>query len=897
MLADLRYRLRALFRRAAVERELDAELRFHIEREMEKHVRSGLTWAEAEVRARREFGGHDVIREQARDARGVGWVDSVVSDVRYAWRSLRTRPAFAVGVVLTLGLGTGANAAMFGIVDRLLFRAPAYLWDAERVHRFYGTYLWNGALLTERSYEYRRYQDLQRSATAFDALAVAETRQVAVGSGEAMREMTVMIASASMFGMFDVRPVLGRFFTEAEDGLPVGESVVVLSHAYWQSTFGGRADALGQSISVGDGVYTVVGVAPAGFIGFSETEVPALFVPVTTFAWHTAPDFADHYGWSWLEIFMRRRPDVSVAAANADITRAYAQSWERQRDGATNFPTAADAAVRAEAGPVLLGRGPMAGPEAKVIAWVMGVAVIVLLVACANVVNLLLARSVTRRREVALRLALGVSRYRLVQQLMTETMLLAVLGGMVGLAAAQWGGRTVRSLFLQDDSLGAVAGDMRTLLFTAAITLLLALMTGLAPALQALRADVAGTLKAGGRDTGYRASALRSGLLLLQGVLSVVLLVGAGLFVRSLHNVRSLRLGYDIDPVVLVNATLRGVELDRAGAFALMDRVLEAAQAVPGVRLATPVVSVPFWSNEGRGPPHVPGRDSLARLGRFILQAGTPDYFDALGTRILQGRGFTSADRADAPPVTVVSQAMADALWPGMNAVGRQMRIGNDTMPFLTVVGVAEPMRGLRLENEAEYWYFLPLEQYRKLFRAPHGRLLVRVNGRAQDFVEALRARLQQEMPGSSYVTVMPLRTLVVPEQRAWQFGATMFLAFAVLALVLAAIGLYSVVAYAVAARTRELGVRIALGASLVAVARQVIGQGVYFAVAGIVLGGAIALAAARWVEPLLFDTPARDPLVFAVVTGILLVVALLATVRPALRATRVDPTVALRTE
>ena len=897
MLSDLRYRLRSLFRRGAMERELEAELRFHLEREIEKHVRSGLAWKEAERRARLEFGGLEVIREEARDARGVGWIDMVMQDLRYAWRGLRAKPAFAAGVVLTLGLGTGANTAMFGIVDRLLLRPPAALREAGRVHRVYVSYLWDGRMRTERNFEFPRFLDVSRSVTSFDATTAFQMRRLAVGTGEGMREMNVLVASASMFDLFESEPVMGRFFDDAEDALPAGDAVVVLSHAYWQSAFGGDNAVLGETLNVGNGVYTVIGVAPPGLTGFSENAVPALFIPITKFAWTQRPaDFATDYGWSWLELVVRRKPGVSVAAAHADLTMAWTRSWEAEREKGARLPPAADARLRAEVASVLLGRGPLAGPEARVVAWVMGVAVIVLLIACANVVNLLLARSVHRRREIALRLALGVSRTRLMQQLMTETLLLAVLGGALGLAVAQWGGRTMRSLFLPD-GMAAVAGDRRTVLFVATITLLLALLTGLAPAWQAIRADVAGALKAGSRDTGYRRSVLRSGLLLFQGVFSVVLLVGAGLFVRSLQNVHSLRLGYDVDPVLVVEPTLRGVELNLDGVNALVDRGVAAALSVPGVHSATPAASIPFWSNEGRGAPYVEGRDSLARLGRFILQAGSPAYFETLGTRILRGRGFTSDDRAGAPPVVVVSQTMAEALWPGADAVGQRMRIGADTMPFLTVVGVAESMRARRLEGDAEFWYFLPIDQYRMLFGAPVGSLIVRVNGKADDYVEALRARLQREMPGTSYVSVLSLRTLVAPQQRAWQFGATMFVAFAALALALAAIGLYSVVAYAVASRTRELGVRMALGASVAAVARQVVGQGVAFAVAGIVIGGGLAMAAARWVEPLLFDTPARDPLVFATVTGILLVVALLATLRPALRATRVDPTLALRAE
>ena len=897
MLADLKYRLRALFRRDAMERELDDELRFHIEREIERHLAAGLTRPEAERRSRRDFGGLDGIKEDARDARGVARIDSLVQDLRYAWRGLKARPAFAAGVVLTLGLGIGANAAMFGIVDRLLFRAPSYLEDADRVHRVHLSHLSSGTMQMERNLAFRRYLDLTELTTSFEGSAAFFGRRSPVGTGEQTRELQVTAASASLFELFDVRPVLGRFYTEAEDRVPSGEHVVVLSHAYWQAAFGGRTDVLGQLLVIGAAPYAIIGVAPPGFNGIDESVTSAMFIPITAFAYARNPGYADHYGWSWLEMVMRRKPGVSLESANADLNAASVASWQREREMSSGARTAAEARVRGELGSVLIGRGPQAGPEAGVVAWAMGVAVIVLLIACANVINLLLARSVQRRREIALRLALGVSRGRLFQQLMTETLLLATLGGLVGLGLAQWGGQTLRALFLADETSSAVAGDVRTLLVTATSTLVLALLTGLAPALQALGEDVAGTLKAGAREIGYRKSSARSALLLFQGALSVLLLVIAGLFVRSLLNVRSLWLGYDVDPVILVQGNLRGVQLSVAETRTLIDRLLLAALEVPGVRSVTPAVSVPFWSNEGRGAPYVEGRDSLDRLGRFMLQAGSPDYFETMGTRILHGRGFTPSDRAGGPPVVVVSQAMANAIWPGEDALGKRIRIGSDTMPFRTVVGVAEDNRGRSLDGSPEFWYFLSAEQRLATFGAVADNILVHVDGRAESFVEPLRRRLQREMPGAAYVNAVPLGTLVAPQQRAWHLGATMFVAFAALALALAAIGLYSVVAYSVAARTRELGVRIALGASLGAVARQVVGQGVSFAAIGVAVGGAIALLAARWIEPLLFDAPARDPLVLASVTGILLVVALLATVRPAIRATRVDPTVALRAE
>jgi predicted permease len=895
MLADLRYRLRALFRRGAMDRELEEELRFHIEREAEKHLRAGLPPNEAVRRARRSFGGIDVIREAARDVRGVSRIDALMQDARYALRGLRASPSFAAGIVLTLGLGVGANAVMFGIVDRLLVRPPEYMVDAARVHRVYLTYYWNGELRTERSLAYRRYLDLIESTHTFDRAAGFFMRGLPVGSGDDTREMNVLAASASLFEMFDAPPVVGRYYTVEEDRPPAGSRVAVLSWAHWQSEYGASADALGQPLHIGDGIFTIIGVAPPGFVGLADVREPAMFIPITAFAYSVSPDYADNYGWSWLEMIVHRRPGARVAELSVDLARAHALSWEAERSGA-DWPSAQDVRAAGMAGPVLLGRGPQAGPEARVVTWVMGVAAIVLLVAAANVVNLLLARSVRRRREMALRLALGVSRGRLMQQMMVETFMLAVFGSIVGVAVAQWGGGALRAFFLPAESDGsAVVGDARTLLFVGGVTLGLALLTGLAPVAQAMGANVAGALKDGANGSGYSRSMVRSALLVLQAALSVVLLIGAGLFVRSLNNARTMRLGYDVEPVALVVREMRSVQVGTEEQELLMARLLEAASRVPGVLAATPAASVPFLGNEGRGAPYVPGRDSLARLGRFMLQTGTESYFETMGTRILSGRAFTAADRAGAPPVVIVSQAMANAVWPGESPLGKQMRIGGDTMPMLTVVGVAEDMRARRFALDAENWYFLPADQYRQMFGSPQRVMLVRVDGRAEEFVGELSRTLQAEMPGDAYVTVRPLRSIVAPQRRAWEFGAMMFVVFAGLALVLAAIGLYSAVTYAVAARTREMGIRIALGAAVPRLAAQIMSHGLGLSAAGMALGVAAAFLGARLIEPVLFDTPARDPIVYAIVTGLLLGVATAATLRPALRATQVDPTITLR--
>lgn len=902
MFSDLKFRVRALFQRRAMEHELDEELRFHMQRETEKYLREGMSRADAERRARLAFGGVDRIKDDTRDARGVARVEAIAQDFRYAWRGLRTKPGFTAAVVLTLGLGIGANTVMFGVVDRLLFRPPSYLVDAERVHRVYLRYFYNGSENVERNFSYLRYSELGKLASSFDLVAAFASRELAVGTGVNAREVAVATVSAAYFDFFDARPVLGRFFTRDEDRTPAGANVAVLGHGMWQTRYAGRPDVLGQTVHIGSQLFTIIGVAPESFVGIGERGAPAAFVPITTFASSRGTSYYTTHRWGWLEMLARRKPGVSLAAANADLSAAYARSWniEANPDGKRIYPPADSSHARAELGPVHVERGPQTGPDSRIVTWVMGVAVIVLLVACANVTNLLLARAVRRRREIALRLALGVTRARLLQQLLTESILLALLGGLAGLGVAQWGGTAVRTLFLRAEDAGAVVNDTRTLLFAAVATLSVALLTGLAPALHAVHGSVAESLKAGAREGGGSAhrSRLRTGLLLFQGALSVVLLVGAGLFVRSLANVRAMRLGYDVDPTVVVAANMRGTRLSPAEENALSDRMVASARTVPGVLNASITTSVPFWTFEGRGAPYVPdGVDSAQKLGTFIMQAGSTSYFETIGTRILRGRAFTNDDHARAQPVVIVGEGMAKALWPGKDAIGQRMRVDSDTMPYLTVVGIAEDLRGRRISGNREFWYYVPIEQYKARFGTAYSQLFVRVNGRAEEFLEPLRRRLQREMPGNAYVSAMRLQQLVSPQRRSWEFGATMFVAFGTLALVLAAIGLYSVIAYSVAQRTHELGVRIALGASVAEVVRMIVAQGVGIAAAGVAVGSGIALWASKWIEPLLFAQKARDPLVFASVAAVLLVVAIAATLRPALRATRVDPTVALRSE
>ncbi|MGE0440441.1 MAG: ADOP family duplicated permease [Gemmatimonadales bacterium] len=891
--SDLKYRLRALVSRRVLDRELDDEVRFHLDLEARKLEQQGVPPAEARRRAVLAFGGVQAAKEASRDGRGLAWLDHARRDLRYAWRGLRTSPGFTVAVVATLALGLGANTAMFGIVDELLFRPPAYLRDPARVHRVFLESTDRNGRSSLPEMAYRRFLDLTRGTSSFTTTAAVFVSPLAVGTGRDVGEMPVGGVSASFFDLFDAPPVLGRYFSRAEDSTGNGAAVTVLSYGYWQGKLGADSTVIGRTVQVGPNEAVVIGITPPGFAGTESGAPPVLYLPINTFAASLIgrnDEYYRNYDWSWMQMLVRRAPDVTVAAAATDLTRALQTSWLEELALSPRSQPPLDVARPAVlVEPVLEERGPNQSSTSRVAGWVTGVTLIVLLIACANVANLLLARSLRRRREIALRIALGVSRARLAAQLLTESLLLATLGGAAGLAVGFWGSRLLRVLFLPDRPTGQPLGP-RVLGLAFLATVFAGIATGLAPVFQNRRGDVASGI--GGRELTPARSRLRAALLVAQAALSVVLLVGAGLFVRSLAEVRSLRLGYDAEPVVYVRTRLRGLNLPDEARADLARRLEDAARALPGIESASRALTVPFWLSRSSDL-WVAGIDSVERLGHFGLQAGTADYFKTMGTRILRGRGITAEDRANTPLVMVVSEAMGQTLWPGRDPIGECVRVGADTMPCTTVVGVAENTHVRSFTSDPGLQYYLPADQF---LPAEDG-LLLRVRGRGADRAEEIRKQLQPLMPGTAYVAVMPLASIVAPNRRSWELGAAMFLVFGALALVIAAVGLYGVIGYGVVQRTREFGVRIALGASRPAILRMVVGDGFRFAAAGLILGGLIALFAGSRIGPLLFGIGPRDPLVFGTVTVALLVAAALASLVPAWRATRVDPNEALRSE
>lgn len=896
------------FRRDTLERELAEEMRFHLTSLERDALATGTSASDARHAARRGFGSATRAAERARDRWSIAPLDLIVQDARYALRGLIRSPAFSLTIVVTLALGLGANAAMFGIVDRLWFRPVDLMRDEAMVSRVYQQWLaTDGELVTAESMPYQRHVDIRDQTTSFSEIAGYSEYPVGVGEGDAARELPVAAVSASFFQFFEVEPVLGRFIADPDDTPPVGAAVTVLTYDFWQTEFGGR-NVIGETLPVGDVRAEIVGVAPRGLGGLDEFRPPALFIPAATLGsvrGMTGPTleyFYKYHPWNSVVTLVRRKPGVSIAAAEAEVTRVTQASWETERASRTigmfrdaQARSAVDARVRAPLAGMRRAAGPDRPPEVQSLFWISGVALLVLVIACANVLNLTLARAMKRQREIAMRIALGVSRTRLLAQAVIEATMLALASGVAGLIVAHWGGAAIRALFVDDASTAeSIATDTRMLAVVFGLSMLIGISTGFAQLILAQRGDLAATLRAGGKALGAPRARIRTALLVLQGALSVVLLVGAALFIGSLRAAQSVPKGYDLTRALVVSPVFRSGTTG-GDMRAVHQSLLERARALPGVTHASLVTGAPLWRT-GRWPLFVPGIDSVSRLGEFTANAVSSDYFTVMGTTLLRGRPITATDNATAARVAVVSRGMGEALWPGQEVIGRCLRVGADTMPCTTIVGVSEDIvqSNHQLGEPKLYHYYLSVDQ----IPATGPRfLLVSVAGSPAIEVERVRKALQASMPGSSFVTVRRMESLLDGTYRTWRLGASMFVCFGLLALVVASVGVYGLIGYEVAQRMHELGVRVALGARRTDVVRLVLGRTIRLMVAGIMLGGTAALLAARWLEPLLFRQSATDARVYGFVGATMLLVAVLASAVPALRASRADPNQTLRAD
>jgi predicted permease len=890
-----RWRRYVRFWRRDVEADVDDELAFHFQSRVSELTDRGATVEAARRQAHEEFGDvdefrrhlHDIDRRIAKRADRLEWLEGWRQDLRCSVRSLRRAPGVTLTVVLTLALGLGANAAMFTLLNAVFLRPPAGVRQPANVRRLWtelafrsGRQFWSG-------YDYPQYQAV-RDALAGIATTTAyfPPAEVKVGRGSASSHAMRTLAPSDFFALLGIRPALGRFFTPDEDRLGAGQRVVVASYAYWRRALDADPTVIGETIRLGGEPFTLIGVAEPEFTG-ADLSASDLWVPLAT-----TPNFRGTPWWTdsgvnGLQILIRLGRGATDAAIDSRAQLALRRPELRRGDSLTVT----------RVGSIIAARGPgKKVQEVQIATRLGGVALVVLMIACANVVSLLLARAVRRRREIAMRLALGISRGRLARLILTESVLLAALAGVGAILAAVWGGLALRALLLPDVHWARSPVDWRVLGGAIAATILAGLAAGIIPAVQSGSTELTDVLKSGAREGHVARSRLRALLVVAQVALSVMLLVGAALFVRSLANVRALGLGFDADRLIYARVTYDTPDARRDSLIPA--RLADAAaklRAVPGVQSAALTAMRPMYGFSML--PFFPDADTLAHAkpdGMFWVVS--PGYFATTGTRIVAGTDFPNASAAGTPPSVIVNTAMANALWPGESPLGRCVRFDNPDGRCNTVIGVVETARWGRVIEEATPQFYLPLANMPFPGWAARAIALRAEPSSAPSIVRAARQVLTSEFPGADPV-IEPMATVVEPNYRPWRLGATLFTMFGVLAGVVAALGVYSTVSYSVSQRTHEFGVRIALGAQFGDVMRHVLAEGLRTVVIGVAGGVILSLLAGRLVATLLYGITPRDPVALAVVAAILLGAATIAALVPGWRAARVDPMRALRLE
>ena len=812
-------------------------------------------------------------------------MESLLRDVRLAVRTMRRSPSFTAIAVLCLALGIGATSTIFGIVDVLFFRPPAGVGDPGGIVRPYIARTTGNITTGPEGYprtSYPEYLDLRDNQRSLSGIAAFMDVALSVGEGLNTEHADGLLVSGNYFSVLAVQPALGRFFVPEEDNGPGSPPAVVLSHLYWQRQFGGDSAAIGKRLRIDGRPYTIVGIAPAGFHGVDAAAID-VWIPVAQAAavGEGRSFFTNRYAMV-IQTIGRLAPGITREQAQANL-QSIIRSVAAHQD--TTSEMRLDPDPKLTLWPILSARGPTLSQQAAIARWLALAAALVLAIACANTANLLLARAATRRKEIAIRLSVGASRWRLIRQLLTESVMLAVLGAAGGILLAVWGTQLVPAVGLPPLQFFAQG---RVLIFAVAAAVICGILFGLAPALSASRTELAVAMKEGTREGLDRRSRLRSTLMVAQVALAVLLLTGAGLFVHSLRNVQSVDPGFDADHLVFARLDLGSVGFPDSAVGPFYERALERVRAIPGVAGATLTRSTPMTGSMYLMSYTIPGRPS-ASDETAITQDGGPAYFSTIGTPILQGRDFTAADRKGSEPIAIVNEAFATKNWPGESPIGKCIDTGKSCR---AVVGVVQNAKYATIEEKQREAIFVPVAQS----YGAHA-LLIRTAGNPSAIIPSVRRTLLEMQSNLPYPEVKTLEDIMRPQLQPRRLGAAMFGVFGLLALVLAAIGLYGVVSYAVTQRTREVGIRMALGAQQVHVVSLVVRQGALLTLVGLVIGIAAALGAARLITHLLFGVSATDPITFVGVAVVLAAVAALASYLPARRATKVDPIIALRAE
>ncbi|HEX6308668.1 MAG TPA: ABC transporter permease [Longimicrobiales bacterium] len=872
--------LRRLLERRRLEREMRDELLQHVELEVADRVRAGMTAAEARRTALRDFGAEDRWLEEARAIRGWRPVDELRQDARYAWRGLRRSPSFAVVAIATLALAIGATTLVFSVVDGVLLRPFAYDADG-RLARLKDVRLADGAS-ARGTISYANFADMRAGARYWEAAAAYDEWQVALVENGSAQRIDAALVDASWFDVLGVQPALGRFFLP-EEAEPGSAQVVVLSWGLWQERYGGDPAVLNRTIEANGVTRTIVGVAPRGLedpgLSGGSFGTPRMWGPAASY-------FATNSrGSRSFTALIRLRSGVTLSQAQEEVEGLQQRLVEQYPENNEGY--------RARLVPLLEDRtGSVRAP----LLMLLGAVALVLLIACANVANLLLMRGTVRRREVEVRAALGAARARIVRQLLVESMVLAALGSALGLMLAAAGLRTLRLLLAgRLPRLELVHLDARVFLFAAGVTLAAALLFGLVPAFQMVRTQLAAGLRAGGRVVGSGVRGVRALIIGTEVAVAVVVLVAAGLLVRSLVRLESVDPGLDAHGALALQL-LTPPDLTDATLTAYYDVLFDRLAAVPGVDAVGTLDVLPLSGGFNGGPFTIAGRPEPAREDRpnAEVRAAAPGVFAALGLPLVRGRLLEPPDdREDAAPAVVIDETAARQYWPGEDPVGTRITFGDRQYE---VVGVVGGLAHFALDRAREPTLYFPNAQAPAWMRDDPA-LVVRTSVDALSVSDAIVSAIRDVNPRVAIAGVRPLDRVLADTLALPRFRTLLLAAFALIALLLALIGIYGTVSYTVERRTAELGVRVALGASPAGVLALVLRDGFRPVIAGVVFGLAAALAVTRLLAGMLFQLSPLDPPTFLAVALVLALVAAAAMLAPARRAAATSPMTVLRAD
>ncbi len=878
-----------LLRRGKLENELDAELRYDIERRAEANLRAGMTPEDARRAALREFGGLELAKEESRDTRGTRFIEQLWQDIRYCSRILRKSPGFTATAILTLALGIGATTSIFSVVDAVTLK-PLPFPTASRLVRILSVIAatGHGGIAS-----YPDFVDWRAEAQDFDGMAVFHTDDFTLIGPQGPQRLEGAVVSAQLFSVLGITPSLGRSFLPAEDqpGATNGTDPIILSYRLWESQFGSDSSALGRTIELGDHLFTIVGVMPQAFQFPIQAEPVQLWTTIAVDARGGSNAVTANRGAHYLDVIALLKPGVPLRRAQAEMV-IITERLNRQHPE-----------VKARTVQIVPELQGLAGPLRAPLFLLLAAVGCVLLIVCANVANLLLARAAGRHKEMALRAALGASRRRVIRQLLTESVALGLLGGGLGVVLAIAFLRYLVPLIPGDvPRLNAIGLDGRVLSFAFLISLLAGIVFGLAPALRISKINLTDSLKESGPGSGNRSKGhghLRDILVVSEVALSFVLLLTSSLLIQSFLNLTRIDPGFDSHHVLTFQLDSPSGQ-SQSGGPEFFREILARVSAMPGVRSASAVAALPLTGESIRASIEIEGQPiPIASRDSTDFNIVEPNYFRTTAIPFVSGRDFTKHDDSKSTLVAIVNRALARRFFPNQDPIGKHIRPGIGTgsgssePPMREIVGVVGDVKQAGLGSEASPEVYVPLAQN------PIGTvfLAIRALGDPQSVLEAVRLQVASLDKNVPLYHVESLDQYFAQSEAQPRFVTLLLTVFAGLAVLLACMGIYGVVSYIVVQRTHEIGIRMALGAEPSDILLSVLSRGIALTLAGIMIGLVAASWLAHLLSGLLYGLRATDPTTFAATPVVLLVVALMASYIPARRATRVDPMTALRHE